>query len=66
LVAAEGDTLCLAKYAEEAAARIGTAELFVLPGAGHFDVYRGEALEEVLRKEVSSFLRTHLLAEDAA
>lgn len=64
LVAAEYDTLCPAKYVVAAAQLIQGSELHVLPGAGHFDVYKGEGLEKTIQLEVA-FLRRHLFADKA-
>lgn len=62
LVAAELDTLCPARYVTEASKRIHGSELFLLEGAGHFDVYKGEHLQKALDKEVP-FLKKHLFAD---
>jgi len=59
LVAAEKDTLCPAMYAKHVAKRIENAELFLLDGAGHFDVY-GKELERVIQHE-AAFLKKHLV-----
>ena len=63
LFAAEHDTLCPAKYVQQARERIGSrAELHLIEDAGHFDVYRGEYLEAMLEKQVR-FFKTHLLGK---
>jgi pimeloyl-ACP methyl ester carboxylesterase len=60
LVAAEKDTLCPAKFVQQAKERIQGAELLVLPNVGHFDVYQGAALETMLAAEVD-FFKKHML-----
>jgi len=65
LIAAERDTLCPTGHVEATAQRIRaasnatTTELLVLPGAGHFDVYHGDALQKTLTAEIA-FLQKHL------
>ena len=59
LVAAAQDTLGPVLYARQAAAKIPKANLVVLADAGHFDVYHGYVLEQVLSTTVT-FLQKHL------
>jgi pimeloyl-ACP methyl ester carboxylesterase len=59
LIAAEHDTLCPANYIKQAAGMINDAELLVLPGVGHFDVYSGEVLQQMLTTTVD-FFKKHL------
>jgi len=65
VVAAQNDTLCPLRAAERAAAlRPAEVALRVLPGAGHFDVYREPHLGRALALEVA-FLERHLLGPRA-
>eukprot|EP00977_Amphora_coffeiformis_P017096 scaffold5479_cov199-Amphora_coffeaeformis.AAC.35 len=59
LLAAVQDTLCPVHYVRQAAAQIPQAELVELADAGHFDVYQGPILEQVLSTTVA-FLQQHL------
>uniref|UniRef100_A0A7S1ZZW9 Serine aminopeptidase S33 domain-containing protein n=1 Tax=Ditylum brightwellii TaxID=49249 RepID=A0A7S1ZZW9_9STRA len=59
LIAAEHDTLCPVEQVVKAAEIIEGAELLVLPGLGHFDVYSGDALKEIL-SSTTKFLKKHL------
>jgi pimeloyl-ACP methyl ester carboxylesterase len=59
LIAAEHDTLCPAKDAQQAAARMPNAEWLLLEGVGHFDVYQGHVLEQLLVATVD-FFQKHL------
>jgi pimeloyl-ACP methyl ester carboxylesterase len=60
LIAAEKDTLCPAKYVQQAQQLIKGAAFFMVPNAGHFDVYKGKELQEMLTAQVG-FFKKHLL-----
>jgi pimeloyl-ACP methyl ester carboxylesterase len=51
LIAAEEDKLCPAKYVQQAKQLIKGAEFFMVPNTGHFDVYKGKKLQEMLRRK---------------
>ena len=60
LIAAENDTLCPAQYVERAARLLGrSSEVLVMPGAQHFDVYRGETHRKTVQATVD-FLQSKL------
>ena len=59
LIVAEKDSLCPASFAAKAARRIPKAQLEILPGAGHFDVYVGELRNRTLAKMID-FLHKHV------
>ena len=59
LIVAEKDSLCPATFATKAARRIPKAQLEILPGAGHFDVYVGELRNRTLAKMID-FLHKHV------
>jgi pimeloyl-ACP methyl ester carboxylesterase len=59
LMAAEQDTLSPAKEVVKAAKLIQIADLLVFPGAGHFDVFHDERLEQVLARTIE-FYQKHL------
>mmetsp|Transcript_10020 Transcript_10020/g.22435 ORF Transcript_10020/g.22435 Transcript_10020/m.22435 type:complete len:106 (-) Transcript_10020:361-678(-) len=65
LVGAENDTACLVMYVKTAVHQIHGSELFILQGAGHFDVYGGDNLKKTLEEEVL-FLKTHIFADQAS
>lgn len=60
LVAAQNDTLCPVRYAELAAQKVPKAELVVIPGKGHFDLYQGDGLQQVLSKMIT-FVKEQIL-----
>ena len=62
LVAAQDDTLCPAKYVREAHARIQGSEFYEHAHAGHFDIYRGQAFQDTLEKQVA-FFQKHLILQ---
>eukprot|EP00568_Trieres_chinensis_P013530 CAMPEP_0183306024 /NCGR_PEP_ID=MMETSP0160_2-20130417/10574_1 /TAXON_ID=2839 ORGANISM="Odontella Sinensis, Strain Grunow 1884" /NCGR_SAMPLE_ID=MMETSP0160_2 /ASSEMBLY_ACC=CAM_ASM_000250 /LENGTH=371 /DNA_ID=CAMNT_0025469325 /DNA_START=68 /DNA_END=1183 /DNA_ORIENTATION=+ len=55
LVAAGDDTLCPAHRVERAAKLAPNAELVLIEGAGHFDIYSGDSLSRVLKAEIAFF-----------
>lgn len=55
LIAAEHDTLCPATYVAAAKRRIARAEILTLQDVGHFDVYHGDALAQMLSRQVDFF-----------
>lgn len=59
LLAAENDTLCPAKYVEEAHNKIPKSEYYLSQNTGHFDIYDGRELVVSLEKEVL-FFQKHL------
>jgi pimeloyl-ACP methyl ester carboxylesterase len=59
LVAAEHDSLCPPKYIQAAKERIPKSEILTLRGVGHFDIYHGDALSEMLSRQIK-FFQTHL------
>lgn len=59
LIAAEHDTLCPAKQAQEASNLIEGAKFVQLSGVGHFDVYTGTELQTTLEETVA-FLTKHV------
>lgn len=59
LVAAENDTLCPARYVQQASTMVEGSEFYMVPNAGHFDVYAGSKLEDMLEVE-TAFLKKHL------
>lgn len=59
IVAAQADTLCPARYAVSAAQRIPRAHLAMIPNVGHFDLYQGEGLRQVL-VEMTEFLKQQM------
>ena len=59
LIAAEKDTLCPSTHIKAAAARIPKAELLMLKGTGHFDVFRGDLQKKVILQTIE-FLKRHV------
>ena len=55
LIAAEQDTLTPASEVVKASKLIPNADLLVIPGAGHFDVFHDELLEQVLATTVEFY-----------
>ena len=58
-IAAEHDTLCPAASCAAAVQKNPKIKLLVIPKVGHFDMYQGEILEQVLAKTVG-FFQEHL------
>ena len=59
ILAAEQDSMCASKYAVSASQKISQADLALIPEMGHFDLYRGNGLKQVLSKTIS-FLKAHV------
>mmetsp|Transcript_26559 Transcript_26559/g.53982 ORF Transcript_26559/g.53982 Transcript_26559/m.53982 type:complete len:368 (+) Transcript_26559:18-1121(+) len=59
LVAAGDDTICRERYARSASEQIEGSELVVIPNVGHFGIWYGEPLEQVLDIQLN-FLRRNL------
>ena len=59
ILAAQDDSMCASRFAVAAAQKIANAELALIPDKGHFDLYRGDGLQQVLAR-TTAFLKEHV------